>query len=113
MNLVEFNAYQQFTQTTAIYPGGGLCSPDAVIYTALGLAGEAGELANKAKKIMRDGDDFRLRNDMRDELGDVLWYLARLSDELGIDLARVARNNVDKLRDRVERGVISGSGDNR
>lgn len=108
-----FDAYQGWTKSTAVYPDADEGRVLAVVYTALGLAGEAGEIANKAKKLLRDGDSFKLRNDIRDELGDVLWYLARLTDELGVELSNVAHNNREKLESRKDRGVIGGSGDNR
>lgn len=111
---MDLNEYQEQAFGSATYPDhhevGG------VIYTALGLAGEAGEITNKVKKILRDDDgiltDAR-RNDLIDELGDVLWYAATLADELGADLDSVARANLTKLKSRKHRGVLSGSGDNR
>ncbi|MFB6145112.1 MAG: nucleoside triphosphate pyrophosphohydrolase family protein [Candidatus Nanohaloarchaea archaeon] len=103
---MEFNHYQDRTEETAIYP-----EDDAVNYLALGLNGEAGEVAEKIKKSIRD--DKELGDDMKKELGDVLWYLARLADELGFELDDVAENNLDKLFDRKERDRIHGDGDNR
>jgi len=85
-------------------------------YCALGLVGEAGEIANKVKKISRDHDGI-LTDEMRDslagEIGDVLWYLTILSDELGLDINKIARQNIAKLASRLERGQLKGSGDNR
>jgi NTP pyrophosphatase (non-canonical NTP hydrolase) len=103
--------YQVDARTTAIYP------PEAkVIYPALGLAGEAGEVCNKTKKILRD-DGGRMTEEKRtqliDELGDVLWYVANLATDLGVTLDEVARINLAKLNSRKERGTITGSGDNR
>ena len=91
---MDLNEYQKFTRTTAFYP-------EAVgfVYCSLGLAGEAGEVANNVKKEIRDGVDKSL--EIRDELGDVLWYVARLADEYGFDLAEVAQYNIDKLNDRL------------
>lgn len=109
----NFDTYQTWTRTSAIYPDHGTGRLMALAYTALGLAGEAGEVANKAKKLLRDGDGLKARNDVRDELGDVLWYLARVADELGVDLATVAACNVDKLELRKATGKIGGSGDHR
>jgi NTP pyrophosphatase (non-canonical NTP hydrolase) len=80
-------------------------------YFTLGLCGETGEVAEKIKKSLRDGT-LDLEN-LKAELGDVLWYLAALSDSLGFDLGEIAENNLDKLRSRLARGKISGSGDNR
>jgi NTP pyrophosphatase (non-canonical NTP hydrolase) len=103
--------YQVDARTTAIYP------PEVkVIYPALGLAGEAGEVCNKTKKILRD-DGGRMTEEKRtqliDELGDVLWYVANLATDLGVTLDEVARINLAKLNSRKERGTITGSGDNR
>lgn len=85
-------------------------------YVLLGLCGEAGELANKYKKVIRD-DGGTLSSDRRlallDEAGDVAWYLARLAFELGSDLDEIMRANVEKLGSRKRRGVISGAGDTR
>lgn len=85
-------------------------------YVVLGLCGEAGELANKYKKTIRD-DDGKLSRERRlalmDEAGDVAWYLARLAFELGTNLDEVMRANVEKLQSRKRRGVLHGSGDAR
>jgi NTP pyrophosphatase (non-canonical NTP hydrolase) len=89
---------------------------DAVSYTVLGLIGEAGELANTYKKVMRD-DNYIITPDrmerMAGEIGDVLWYAARLSDELGLNLNVIALDNLFKLKDRQKRGTLPGSGDTR
>ncbi|MEU8820455.1 nucleoside triphosphate pyrophosphohydrolase family protein [Actinoplanes sp. NPDC048796] len=87
-----------------------------VFHLLLGLAGETGEIAEKAKKIVRDkGSDFGRwdREDLKKELGDALWYLAVLADHFGLDLEDVAASNVAKLADRQRRGVLGGSGDDR
>lgn len=82
-----------------------------MIYPALGLASEAGEVLGKIKKKIRDGE---MDTDaICSELGDVLWYVAILADDLGISLSQVAVNNTDKLIDRADRNVLGGSGDNR
>lgn len=106
---MNFDEYQKLARKTAIYP------VDAqVVYPALGLASEAGEVAGKVKKYLRDGGSFAfLRDQLRDELGDVLWYIAALAHDLDLDLDEVALNNYKKLQDRMNRNVISGSGDNR
>jgi NTP pyrophosphatase (non-canonical NTP hydrolase) len=105
--MYTFDQYQKFARSTAIYP------PDAgTIYPALGLASEAGEVASKVKKWIRDGGSFPVE-DVKKELGDVLWYIAVLAAEYKINLSEVAQANVEKLLDRAERGVLTGSGDNR
>jgi len=101
--------YQIQANETAIYPEGRN-------YPILGLAGEAGEICNKYKKILRDkgGDvDVNDLDDLAKELGDVLWYVAQIATELGTDLETVARVNIMKLGDRKDRGVLGGSGDDR
>lgn len=112
----DFNDYQEATEQTAIYPSGKCADrrlPEVgVLYTALGLAGESGEVAEKVKKYIREGDEQYL-DDLEDELGDVLWYLARLADELDLDLDDVAERNLDKLLDRQERDALEGEGDDR
>ena len=107
-----FNNYQQATAQTAKYP-----PSQALEYLSLGIASEAGEVAGKMKKWIRDGDSKMTREEwvqaMSSEIGDVLWYAARLADELGLSLSQIAEDNMDKLLDRKARGVIGGSGDNR
>ncbi len=113
---MSMNQYQESTQDTAMYPGAGEGDLQAILYTTLGLAGEAGEIPNKVKKILRD-DNGILTPEKREaiigEIGDVLWYVARLADELNVRLGDVAEMNLDKLQSRAERGVITGSGDYR
>lgn len=101
-----FDDYQEWSRTTAIYP-----EDDARNYLTLGLVSEAGEVAGKVKKYIRD--DSWDQDAFISELGDVLWYLARLADEVGVDLSYVAQANRDKLESRKERNTLSGSGDNR
>jgi NTP pyrophosphatase (non-canonical NTP hydrolase) len=105
-----FNQYEEVVSGTAIYPEAGLGSMMALSYVALGL-GEAGEVQGKVKKYIRDGV-FEKREVMK-ELGDVLWYVTAMAKELGYSLQDVAEINAVKLLSRKERGVISGSGDNR
>lgn len=109
---MSFRAYQEQTLLTAKYP-----KAQALEYLALGIASEAGEVAGKMKKWIRDGESSMSREDwklaMISEIGDVLWYAARLADELGVNLSDIAEANMDKLLDRKARGVIGGSGDNR
>jgi len=106
---MNINEYQQRASETAIYK-------DKLIYPTLGLAGEAGEIANKVKKILRDnaGDlQEDVRQNLISELGDVLWYVAALATDLKTELSEVAYTNIEKLNSRKNRGVIGGSGDNR
>ena len=103
---MKLDAYQLFTRSTAIYP-----KDKADFYLALGLASEAGEVAGKFKKHIRDG--VLDLDAVFSELGDVLWYLTRICDEYGLTLEELAEKNYNKLTDRQQRNVISGSGDNR
>lgn len=106
-----FNEYQKFACETICYP-----KENAVSYTTLGLNGEAGEVAEKVKKIIRDNNGQITEEkaiEIKKELGDVMWYLATLSYELGFDLDSVAEMNINKLRSRAERNKIHGDGDNR
>ncbi|MBP2370288.1 nucleoside triphosphate pyrophosphohydrolase family protein [Pseudonocardia parietis] len=108
-----FDEYQIWSRTTAFYPGAGSGRLAGLSYTALGLAGEAGEIANKVKKLVRDGDDADRRNELIHEIGDVLWYAARIADELSFSLSDLAALNRAKLESRAQRGVLGGSGDDR
>lgn len=101
-----FDGYQDFTDTTAIYP-----KKQALEYLALGLTSEAGEVAGKVKKWVRDG--YLDPDELISELGDCLWYIAQFASTLDIYLSEIAEDNIVKLSSRKERGVISGSGDNR
>lgn len=107
----SFKEYQAFTDTTAIYPQSGTGEDIALAYVAMGLAGEAGEIANKVKKIVRDGEYDAVA--LSEELGDVLYYAARFAAELGTSLNLIARDNMTKLNSRKERGVLGGNGDSR
>ena len=138
---MEFSDYQEKATVTAIYPSSvrvvleklrrngfneeadmveramsSVTLDGNINYAALGLAGEAGEICNKIKKIDRDKkglitDDER--DDMKKELGDVLWYMSALASEFGISLDEIAKKNIEKLYSRMNRGVLSGSGDDR
>jgi NTP pyrophosphatase (non-canonical NTP hydrolase) len=112
---MDFNEYQKLSFTTAQYPEHGTGSILALCYTGLGL-GEVGEVQGKIKKILRD-DNFKTTDEKRaaikKELGDCLWYIAALATELSLSLNDIAEQNVEKLLDRKERGVIVGSGDDR
>lgn len=109
---MNFEEYQKIVKKTSIYPNQG----NNVAYATLGLAGEAGEVADKVKKLIRDSNGVLTkdkRKEMIKELGDVLWYLTACASELGVDLEEVATQNAKKVEDRRVRGVISGEGDNR
>ena len=109
---MEMNSYQSAARKTAVYPDVGR-NP---IYPTLGLTGEAGEVADKVKKVIRDREgvfDADTREAIKLELGDVLWYVAQLSSELGYELNEVAEANLQKLSSRAARGCIGGSGDQR
>jgi NTP pyrophosphatase (non-canonical NTP hydrolase) len=104
--------YQSRSRATAVYPNQG----DNLLYPTLGLCGEAGEVAEKIKKMVRD-DDGVLSDERRaalsKELGDVLWYVAQIATEADLDLAVIAEENIAKLLSRRERNVLSGNGDDR
>jgi len=105
------NSYQQWTLSTAIYPGAGTGNDSELSYLALGLNGEAGEVADKIKKHLRDGKlDI---GGIIYELGDVCWYIARLADSLGYSLEDILAINNAKLESRKTRDVLTGNGDNR
>lgn len=111
---MTFDEYQKAAGRTAIYPTDDHMV--ALYYAALGLAGEAGEVAGEVSKAIRD-DECRVTPErldkLRGEAGDVLWHLSALCDRLGVDLGEVARANLCKLADRQRRGAIGGSGGNR
>jgi NTP pyrophosphatase (non-canonical NTP hydrolase) len=108
---MDFGAYQTKASETAKYPNN-----KAIEYLSLGLASEAGEVAGKVKKVIRDFDDT-LGEDQKFaimlEVGDVLWYVAQISTELGFDLSDVAAANIEKLAKRKAENKISGEGDYR
>lgn len=108
---MDFYEYQNAASKTATYPTSEM---SGLTYCTLGLAGEAGEFANKIKKIMR-GDKTLIdaRADLISELGDCLWYLSEAAKNLNVSLESVAVQNIDKLQSRRARGVVKGEGDNR
>ena len=109
ISTITATEYQRSACKTAIFP-----KELGVQYLALGLTGEAGEVANKVKKLIRDGGDTPdKRKEIGKELGDVCWYLAVLAEEFGSNLGKIMEDNLDKLEDRRARGVLGGSGDNR
>ena len=109
---MDFDNYQIEARKTAIYPN----KDKNFIYPTLGLVGESGEVAEKIKKVLRDNNgnfDYESKTAIKKELGDVLWYLSNLCDELDFSLSDVAKENLEKLNLRLSRGKISGSGDDR
>lgn len=111
MNIMD--DYESWTKSTAVYPEAGKSTLTELTYLSLGLVGEAGEVANKVKKLLRDQDSPEKRAMVLPEIGDVLWYLARLTSALGSTLNQEALKNREKLEQRKERGVLQGNGDNR
>ena len=116
---MDFNLYQEKAHVTAGYPFGTIgkkANAACYIYPALGLAGEAGEVAGKFAKVVRDNEgviDEARKFEIVKELGDVLWFVAECCIVLRIDMNEVAELNLKKIADRKARGVIHGSGDNR
>lgn len=108
---MELNEYQKKAEETAIYP-----KRQRILYPALGLTGEAGEVSDKVKKVLRDKEgNFSAvtKEEIAKELGDVLWYVAMMARDIGYTLGEVAEMNIRKLEDRKLRGKLGGSGDNR
>ena len=109
---MDFNTYQKNARLTAQYPNLG----ENYIYPTLGLVGEAGEVAEKVKKVIRDKKgvfDYESKKGLTKELGDVLWYISNLCTELNFNLEDVALQNLEKLKLRAAKGKIRGSGDDR
>ncbi len=104
-SVITASAYQEQAKETAIFPPN-----KALEYLSLGLVGEAGEIANKVKKTIRDN---KPTDALAGEIGDVLWYCAMLADHLNSNLGKIMENNLEKLRSRKERGALGGSGDSR
>lgn len=111
---MKFDDYQEEARDLAVYPG--IQSFGGLVYAALGLNGEAGEVGDHVKKAMRD-DDGEITEEREEkllnEMGDTLWYLAAVASELGYTLSSVAKRNLDKLNDRRMRGTLKGDGDDR
>lgn len=108
---MTLNDYQKEALSTAVYGSGS-----KIIYPTLGLAGEAGEVADKVKKVLRDNDgnfDEWRKIQIAAEIGDVLWYIAALTNDLGYTLEDIAKLNLGKLKSRRENNTIHGEGDNR
>jgi NTP pyrophosphatase (non-canonical NTP hydrolase) len=109
---MDFTEYQEQAKATALYPDHG--NIYGLSYCTLGLAGEAGEFANKVKKIIRgDSSMSAASNDLIAELGDVLWYISESARNLNVSLDLIATLNIEKLKSRQKREVVKGSGDNR
>ncbi len=109
---MTFEEYQKEARKTAIYPNKG----NDFIYPTLGLAGESGEISGKISKVLRDNKGImneERKEEIKKELGDVLWYVAQLATELNLSLDDIANFNLKKLISRQERNQLSGSGDNR
>lgn len=109
---MDFNEYQEATKKTAIYPTLG----GRIVFPTLGMLGEAGEVAEKVKKIFRDDEGViseEKKEEIKKELGDVLWYLTQIASDLNLTLEEVAEKNIEKTHSRHDRGVSHGSGDNR
>ena len=109
--ITKFKEYQEATKKTAIYP-----KEKGIEYCIMGLLGEAGEIANKYKKVIRDSDgilDEKKTTELYEEIGDVLWYISELSTNLGFLLENVADYNIYKLQRRKRNNTIKGSGDHR
>lgn len=108
---MTLNEFQSNALETAVYP-----QEYRIVYPALGLSGESGEVADKVKKVLRDNQcNFtdEKKKEIAKELGDVLWYVATLANDLGYSLEEIGIMNNEKLRSRKERGMINGNGDNR
>jgi NTP pyrophosphatase (non-canonical NTP hydrolase) len=112
VNVTDLDDYQrQSRQTWSL-----IQTDHPIAYPTLGLANEAGEVAGKVKKIFRDHQGEVTPEDreaLKQELGDVLWYLSQICSELDLTLSEVASANLEKLFSRLERGQIRGDGDNR
>lgn len=109
---MNFTEYQTAALETAVYPGRG----KNLYYPALGLNGEAGEVAEKVKKLERDNGGIltdERAEDIAKELGDCLWYISELATQIGASLEVIAQMNIEKLESRKVRGKIQGEGDNR
>ena len=107
---MELNKYQEEALALSFF------KHEDLSYCALGISGEAGEVADHVKKMLRDDNGVitpERRENLKKELGDVLWYLSRMAGNLGYTLDEVATSNIEKIKDRRSRNVLHGSGDNR
>jgi NTP pyrophosphatase (non-canonical NTP hydrolase) len=115
---VTFSEYQKLTAKTALYKKVPALKKlgQNYIYPVLGLVGEAGEVADKIKKLLRDSNGVataEFKSDLTKELGDVLWYVSQTASEFKIALDKIASDNIEKLFSRKKRGALHGQGDNR
>lgn len=111
---MNFKEYQKKSRKTAVYPKSKYC--DGIFYPTLGLSGEAGEVAEKVKKVLRDDNGVvtkEKKEELKKELGDVLWYVSQIATDLKLSLDDIAKTNLEKLSSRLKRGKLKGSGDNR
>ena len=108
MSNITATEYQKKAKETAIFP-----ADKALEYLSLGPVGEAGEVANKVKKLIRDKKVLLDTTVISSEIGDVLWYCAMLADYLDVNLGKIMDDNLDKLKSRKQRGTLGGTGDNR
>ena len=106
-------SYSKWVESTAFYPTAGEKSLQEIMYLSLALTGEGGELANHVKKLCRDGDTTERRELVKKELGDILWYVARLADVLDTDLESLLLENQQKIEKRKKDETLTGDGDNR
>lgn len=109
---MNFDDYQRQAMTSAVYPMIG----NNIVYPVLGVNGEAGEVAEKVKKIIRDKHgawDDQDRDAIAKEIGDILWYCAALCSEFGLSMTTVAENNIEKLNKRMKNNTLHGEGDDR
>lgn len=112
MKIKEFDIYQKRVRKTAFYPNVG----KNLSYPCIGLAEESGEVCGKVKRVVRDDDGILSQNrreEIKKELGDVLFYVAAQCWEIGIKMSEAAQSNLDKIADRKKRNKMHGSGDNR
>lgn len=113
---MDFQEYQKLSRRTAKYPNIGKKEEDNFLYPVLGLLGESGEVAEKVKKLFRDDAGVlseERKENIKKELGDVLWYLSQIATDFHLDLDDIAKDNIEKLYSRLERDKIQGDGDNR
>ena len=113
---MNFNEYQRECRKTDVGTAAQDCLKPGWIYYAFGVSGEAGEMTEKIKKLFRDKKgivDDEFKKHLIKEIGDILWYQARLLDQFDIDFCDVAKHNVEKLTSRKERNKLHGDGDER